>query len=58
MHTSSEEETTDDRNDQGEDNEDEEAQSTDMNNDNINEDTAKTEKYLRLYFQPWLNQVQ
>jgi len=50
MHTSSEEEYTDDRDDQGEDDEDEEAQSTGMNNDNIDEDTARTEKVLRLYF--------
>ena len=48
MHTSTqEEEDTDDRDVQGEDDEDEEAESTGINNDNIDKDTARTEKYLR-----------
>jgi len=50
MHTSSEEEDTDDRDDQGEDNGDEKAQSTDMNDDNIDEDTARSEKFLKFDF--------
>ncbi len=49
-HTSSEEEDSDDRDDQGEDDEDAEAQCSGINQDNINEGTARTEKYLKLYF--------
>jgi len=57
-HTLTEEEDTDDCNDQAEDDEDKEAQSTSMNDDNIDKDTARTETYLRLYFHSHVNQVQ
>ena len=48
--TSTEEEESDDGDDQGEDDDEEEAENSGVNDDNIDKDTARMEKYLRLYF--------
>jgi len=51
MNTSNEEEDSDNGDYQCEDDDEEEAKNNGQNNDNINEDTARMEKYLKLYFQ-------
>jgi len=51
MNTSTEEEESYDGDYQCEDDDEEEAENNGQNDDNIDEDTARTEKYLKLYFQ-------